>query len=215
MDIADLMLVVAHPDDEILWFAGILAQVARLVICYGQSDRVAAHGPARRRALSRFPLKQMRFLDQDQPGRVEPAREADLQAALAAQLRPDLKGLKGIVSHNPWGEYGHDDHRRVHRVAAGLAAEQGLEHWVSAYVGPQTQTECARILAGARVQSQTHAVDPALVAPIRDLYLAEECWTWPDTWTWPAQDHFLRLTSAPTEPDAGPAQAVPLTFIRL
>ncbi len=50
------LLVVAHPDDEILWFGSVVERMARIVIVFEDHPEEAELGAARRRALAHHPL---------------------------------------------------------------------------------------------------------------------------------------------------------------
>ena len=60
-------LVVAHPDDEILWFSSILAHVDRVIICYLANAAYPGRGLARRRVLDQYPLDHVECLGWDVP----------------------------------------------------------------------------------------------------------------------------------------------------
>src|SRR5580765_529365 len=51
MDLRDAAVVVAHPDDEVLWFSSLVAKVGRIVTCYGPNPKVAERGEQRRRVV--------------------------------------------------------------------------------------------------------------------------------------------------------------------
>jgi hypothetical protein len=51
------VLVVAHPDDDVLWFSSVLRHVRDIVFCFLDHRVDPALGPARRRALARHPLR--------------------------------------------------------------------------------------------------------------------------------------------------------------
>src|SRR5258708_39334230 len=60
-------LVVAHPDDEILWFSGVLGEVDRIIICFLSSYGNPQIGPARARVRDRYPLKNVTWLELTDP----------------------------------------------------------------------------------------------------------------------------------------------------
>ena len=49
-------IVMAHPDDEVLWASSILARVGRILLCYEDIPFQPAISEGRRQALARFPL---------------------------------------------------------------------------------------------------------------------------------------------------------------
>ena len=51
-------------------------------------------------------------------------------------LRARLGDCRNVITHNPWGEYGHEDHVQVFRAVTALQAELGFAVWVSGYCAP-------------------------------------------------------------------------------
>ncbi len=140
----DTLLVVAHPDDETLYFgpwllSGLAPNCDVLVVTDGNH---AGRGEQRQQALRLAcedlgvrSVQQWDFLD-------HPGFCLDLKA-LQSRLR-DLQAQKGyaqVLTHSPHGEYGHLNHvdvsLAVHRVFEGQA-----EVWVPAdKLYPQAQIE--------------------------------------------------------------------------
>ena len=65
--LSSAVLVVAHPDDEILWFSSVLARVRRCIVCYEDCDDGAKLGPGRRGVASSYPLSTMHWLRLPEP----------------------------------------------------------------------------------------------------------------------------------------------------
>jgi len=57
-----------------------------------------------------------------------------LRNVLVDGLRAALHGISTVFVHNPWGEYGHDDHRRLYAAISALRQELNLAVYVSNYV---------------------------------------------------------------------------------
>jgi hypothetical protein len=60
--IADACLVVAHPDDEILWFSSIVSRVRSILVCFGDVPGNEAWSLGRAAAAREYPLAQAEFL---------------------------------------------------------------------------------------------------------------------------------------------------------
>jgi LmbE family N-acetylglucosaminyl deacetylase len=196
------VLVVAHPDDEVLWFSSVLGRVERAILCYEDCGDLPELGAARRRAMADYPLSTVTWLRRPEPGSVE---RADWSAAIAtpygmalnaapadelldaryrraydvlrADLRAQLHGARHVFTHNPWGEYGHPDHVQLSRVVADLRRELGFRLWYSSYVSPRSMAFAARALPalGTHLRLPT---DAALVARIKAHYQRCNAWTW-------------------------------------
>jgi LmbE family N-acetylglucosaminyl deacetylase len=216
MELDTCAIVVAHPDDEILWFGSLVAKVGRIVICYGPSARFPERGAQRRRVIDAYPLATpLTCFDLFQPPNEDPAwtpkREADHRRDMAAKLEAALTGCTTVLTHNSWGEYGHFDHLRVHAVVNGLQPRMNLRVLTSCYVEFGRAEHARAALADVTPEVLSFPVDKAPLAPIVALYQRHGCWTWYDDWTWPALDHFLDFGQA------GPRRAgsVPLNVFRM
>lgn len=117
-------LVVAHPDDEVLWFAGVLIRHPGdwTIICCSIPRTDPERGWRFFNACDVLGAK----------GRVLPYVEADPNSDLQhlKLLNYNLAGFDEVFSHNAIGEYGHHHHRCVHRHVAAAAGDR---LWVSGY----------------------------------------------------------------------------------
>ena len=146
------LLVVAHPDDEILWFGSIVADVDRIAVCFLNDPAHPELAGARERVLAEHPLRdKIVCLGADETGAFNhagwPRPEAtkyglrivkDRRVAkkyrlcyrqLEQQLAPMIREAARVITHNPWGEYGHEEHVLVHRVATALAGAGHKDVW--------------------------------------------------------------------------------------
>jgi len=230
-------LVVAHPDDEILWFGSIGSLVDRIIVCFLHDPAQPDLSEARIRALEQHPwadrihclalTETTAFGRADWPypklsrsglvirgprpvARVYRECAEDLEEALA----PQLVGAGNIFTHNPWGEYGHEEHVMVHRVASALARDVGAAIWYNNYVSAWSEALSRRYLfdpAGAMFERD---VDTAAMRSIADIYRANGAWTWFDDYTWFANEVMLGgRTPMPMEPRFG--RTFPVNFLNL
>lgn len=100
-------LVVAHPDDEVLWAGG-------LVISHpGDWTILCATIPRT------DPIRAVKFQEACKvlgaEGQVFPQTEPPPNESISWLDEIDLSGFDHIVTHNAFGEYGHQHHRDVHR----------------------------------------------------------------------------------------------------
>jgi len=120
-------IVVAHPDDEVLWFSSLVARVAETFICYLGNPNRPALGRGRRSALEQPPLDGFTCLGLDEadvydlarwpfptPSPVGLALEhakdelvldryQDNFFRLTEALSSSLAGFDTVFTHNPWG----------------------------------------------------------------------------------------------------------------
>lgn len=145
------VLIVAHPDDEILWFAA--EEFDRIVICFGGRPDKPEQGERRRLAISKHPLRdRITFLDMLESGftpngdAVSQARHAENYTRLCAFLA-DLQADE-VTTHNALGEYRHWDHILIHNACM------------------------------ATLKCRVNGKDPELYRQIKAAYVETGCWTW-------------------------------------
>lgn len=228
-------MVMAHPDDETLWASSILARVGRVLLCYEEAPFLPTISAGRRQALAAFPRPNVRSLGLPEamsfdaaawPEPVETEYGLELRqgalpgfsaeryrtqfVALRDQLRGELAGCSSVITHNPWGEYGHEDHVQVFRAVAALAPELDFSVWVSCYCSNRSLGLMQRNLPGLGAATPPLSTDLALAAKLKALYTANGCWTWPADYTWPAQEVFYRWHGGTAATDS---RVHPLNFI--
>ncbi|MDX5414254.1 MAG: hypothetical protein LPK02_14550, partial [Rhodobacterales bacterium] len=132
---AGCAVVMAHPDDEVLWASSVLADAGKVILCFGDFPGKPVFSQGRRRAVAQLPLPGLAALQIEEsamagtaawpmpeelpeglaPRRLPLGREAPLRrsyqanfARLQAALEVQLAECAEVVTHNPWGEYGHE-----------------------------------------------------------------------------------------------------------
>lgn len=213
-----LAIVMAHPDDEVLWACSALRAAERIVLVYGELKCGPDLTAGRIEAMAAFPLPTLDWLQMTEAGSFDSAswrhpKETDYGlylhpslrvmysfdpdryrsqfAILQDRLRVSLKGMKNVIAHGPWGEYGHEDHVQLFRAVAGLAAEMGFRLWVPAYYAPKSEALMLRNLRYLGRPTEPLAIDHALATEIANIYKRTKTWTWFDSYVWPANERFL------------------------
>lgn len=112
------ILVVAHPDDEIIWFNP--KGFDKIVICFCDRKDKPEFYDKRLQALYLHPLKEKivnlqlvesKFWEDEEQGRKK----------LEEELLKHTETAKIIYTHNEVGEYGHIDHILVHNVITKIS----------------------------------------------------------------------------------------------
>jgi len=141
------------------------------------------------------------------------AYEANFRASVD-RLRPLLRKDMNVFTHNPWGEYGHEDHVQCFRAVDLLRKEIGFKLWISNYCSE-------RSLPLAQLYFQQHPVsfhrlptDISFAREVAQVYIDADCWTWVDDWTWFEDECFME---APSGPSSAPEQGhlFPLNFFSM
>lgn len=213
-----LAIVMAHPDDEVLWACSALRAAKRIVLVFGELKDGPQLTAGRREAMAAFPLPGLDWLEMVEAGSFDsaswrhpreteygvhlhpslrvmwsfdPARYRAQFSELQDRLRVSLKGMRNVIAHGPWGEYGHEDHVQVFRAVAGLAGEMGFRLWVPGYVAPKSEMLMRRNLRFFGRPTEPLPIDRALAEEIAQIYKRTGTWTWFDSYTWPESERFL------------------------
>jgi len=237
--LAKAAIVVAHPDDEVLWFGAILPHVGRVVVAFRDCDSLPGIGARRAAALAELPYRDLRCLDLaeavslgladwahptpdafgialDRAAGDSPAarRYRENFTTLRDRLSRELAGCAQVFTHNPWGEYGHEDHVQMFRVVDALRAELGFEMWVSTYCSVRSETLARRYAGFGGLRRMRCGVDRAFVRRVADIYRRHGCWTWHADWEGSDEECFA---APPPEAAAATGQADPLalTYVSL
>jgi LmbE family N-acetylglucosaminyl deacetylase len=232
--IQDAVVVVAHPDDEILWFSSILEQCKRVLVCFGPSATSTESWDDGRAALmDTYPLTKVKFLklrESDAFGAANWNRPKEADSGLqlrrrrrsryqenAGELRRilevELNQESVVFTHNPWGEYGHEEHVQVCRILWDLKERIGFELFVTSYVSDKSvklMSKNMHLLEGNPLVRET---DTALAERLKKLYLEHDCWTWMDDHEWPQYESFYRIVESSEEVQPSALASFPLNYI--
>jgi LmbE family N-acetylglucosaminyl deacetylase len=214
----DAVIVAAHPDDEILWFSSIITKVKAVVVCYLRQDSRPDWSAGRRQAIGHYPLPHISCLDLKlsevfdcsdwQYPRVtdygleirrKGSRRKNYESnffELNQRLRDLLGQYSHVFTHNPWGEYGHEEHVQVFRAVENLQAELKFTLWISNYISNRS---VPLMLASTNRIGNQYFCAPTnkdIAAQIRDVYIKNGCWTWYPDFHWAEQDTFFQVNPA-------------------
>ena len=208
------ILVSAHPDDEILWFSSILDKVDEVVICYLDSRSMPDWAGGRKRSLSEHPIKDIRCLGMDES---EVFKGANWQNPVITKygieimnrnmpdgkykenyhiLKKHLTGIlaefKNVITHNPWGEYGNEEHIQLYRVIKELQGDMNFNLWFSNYCSNISLNLMLRYISGFDSDYLTLKTNETIGNQAMDIYKKYNCWTWYDDWEWFHEESFMK-----------------------
>lgn len=211
------IIVSAHLDDEVLWFSSILEKVDRVLICFLNNEIYPKYNAGRRKSLEEYPIKNVSCLQMDEAGVLNGAnwkrpvvteygleivqdhiplqriqKYKDNYRELVQRLEQQLHGYRNVFAHNPWGEYGHEEHVQVHRAVTWLQRKLGFHFWYSNYVAEKSFRMMTAHRERLRYESVTFDTNRILAHEIKDLYRRNNCWTWHNNWDWLPKESFIR-----------------------
>lgn len=120
------------------------------------------------------------------------------------RLRPLLRADMNVFSHNPWGEYGHEDHVQCFRALDVLRKEIGFRFMVSNYCSDRSLALAQRYFQPQPASYVRLPTDIAYARQIARTYKDADCWTWDDDWNWFEDECFIE---APFGPSTGVRQS--------
>jgi LmbE family N-acetylglucosaminyl deacetylase len=236
-------LVVAHPDDEVLWFSSVLKNVGSILICYQDVSSRPDWSAGRRESLRTYlrdgvislGLTESEVFDgaawpDPVPSEIglcvahKPGSQRGYSfetyksnfERLKAELRNKLSGFRNVITHNPWGEYGHEEHVQVFRAVDALRAEIGFRIWFSNYFSNKSYGLMLRYMTGFDGAHRTLKTNPKLGKRLQALYTQNGCWTWFSDYQWPENEVFMLWEeNDPKTPRVGavfPMNAVRIEF---
>jgi hypothetical protein len=97
------------------------------------------------------------------------------------------------VTHNPWGEYGHEEHVQVFRVVKALQVELGFKLWCSNYCSNKSLPLFSREMPDSPVSYTTLPTNKRLAETIMSLYQRNSCWTWYENYRWFEEESFVLM----------------------
>jgi hypothetical protein len=183
-------------------------QVSELGIEFGME--------AGRRAVTRLArksLSRIASLDNVASESVATSYRANYRAIYEA-LRERLSPGMNVFTHNPWGEYGHEEHVQVFRALDRLRSEIGFTLWMSNYCTERSLPLAMRYFHAAPGSYLRMPTDKAFADEVAAVYKRHGCWTWADDWAWFEEECYME---APREhaPPRAHAHLFPLNFFTI
>ena len=211
------IIVAAHPDDEILWFSSLLNEVDHVLLCFLGEKVNPAFGQRRKKALPKIQFghklscleivslgmtRPRSFLspkfyqngielknENDEPDKFnDPYKENFYK--LRDKLAIKLAGYQNVITHNPWGEYGHIEHVQVYRVVKDLQESMDFDIWYSNYCSTRTIKLINPMLNAS--ESVKFSTNTEIAKAAMSVYKDSGCWTWFEDWDWAKEEIFFK-----------------------
>ena len=209
------VLVVAHPDDEILWFSSILNQVNRTIICYPALSSDSDLTKARQEILLQHPIKAITCLGLEDTGSFGTADWGDPKVTeygillskgqapvqryksnyrkVIEALSRELDGVKNVFTHNPWGDYGNEEHVQVFRAVNEVRKLHGFSLRVSNYCSNKSAQLMVKSVSDIENDYVSLNTNRDLYHAIKRLYSEKGGWTWYENWECFNREAFLKI----------------------
>lgn len=112
---------------------------------------------------------------------------------LKQQLRRALTADMNVFTHNPWGEYGHEDHILVHRALTDLRTDIGFNLWMSNYCSERALPLAKTYFDSVDPEYEELTVDKKFADQVAQVYRDAGCWTWADDWKWFEKECYMPM----------------------
>ena len=211
------IIVAAHPDDEILWFSSLLNEVDHVLLCYLGEMINPEFGKRRKKALPKIQFghklscletvslgvtRPRSFLtpkfykngielknENDELDKFNDSYKENFYK-LRDKLAIKLAGYQNVITHNPWGEYGHVEHVQVYRVVKDLQESMDFDIWFSNYCSTRTIGLINPILNAS--ESVKFSTNTEIAKAAMRVYKESDCWTWFEDWDWAKEEIFFK-----------------------
>lgn len=209
------VLVVAHPDDEILFFSSIMDEISTLIICFSKvpNDLNISHG--RKKAIAQFPLKNVNLicLDINESKPKNPPlnwiniKESEFGVRggydgnsykqnyilMKKKLNNFIHPNNEVITHNPWGEYGNAEHIQIFKVIFDIAKEKKIKMFVNGYFSNLTISYSKRKQYLLNPSGYYLRTNKNYFYLLRQHYLLNSCWTWSKKYKPPSIECFYKV----------------------
>lgn len=197
------IVVVAHPDDEILWASSIIKNAKKVIICFGKtSSEMISEG---RKGFSIKAPKNFFFLNIPEPNDITfdyfpiKSQTSDNNSYLShfysniKEILLELIDSKIVYTHNQWGEYGHLQHIEVNKIVDYICQKKKLKLKVFGYYHFRTIFRRNHFFKKYNVKVEKKEVSKEHFFLIKKQYIENKCWTWFDTYKPKSYEYFYEI----------------------
>lgn len=205
-------LVVAHPDDEILWFSSIIENVDKIIIVFkGTNNKKVFSGREKIFNSKLLPYANKIICLEIEESDVFNSTNWKMPKLsnyglktnsikyqknfdkIKIKLNKNLEGVKNVITHNPWGEYGHEEHVQIFRVIISLLSELDYSIWISGYFSERSYALMSLFKSFIGENYVNHNINQKFCENVKSIYLKDEAWTWSNNYNWPQSETFYEV----------------------
>ena len=209
------ILVLSHPDDECLFASSILESISILVICFGNIPGEKNISLARKESLSTYPLMNFKLINLD----ITQSKQSFLPlnwfnikekytgliggyhkesydrnySIILQKIREIIPENSTIITHNPWGEYGHSHHCQVFKASFELAIEKKSELYVDGYYSNLSKFYTKKKLYLLEPDIYPLKTNLEIYSVLKNHYTKLGCWTWYNDYKLPRLECFYKI----------------------
>ena len=198
-------IIVAHPDDEVIFFSSILKQASKVIICFTDTQDIIVN-IGRQHLKKKIPLNNYSFLELKEtdvfntgnwnnPIKFNDSLNFKSYLNLKIKLSKVIKYGDTIYTHNPWGEYGHEGHVQTFRAIKDLQKKFKLTILVSGYVSNKSYDLMKSQQYLLTNDIEYKKINSEFSEKLKKLYISNFCWTWNDRYLWPKIEIFFKINS--------------------
>ena len=207
MGFKNSILVMSHPDDEIIFASSILREVKKIIIVFSATYNTKL-SKNRLNLISQYPLHNILFLNiKESKGpsnlfyllnaretrygiKIDDKTYQENKDKIYKKIDKYIKDCDSIVTHNPWGEYGNHEHIQLYRIMKEIALKSNLKLFVTGY----TSFASSRLMYMNNLQLTNkffkRKTDINLFNNLKELYLKTGSWTYYDAYKPPTWEIF-------------------------
>ena len=190
-------IIVAHPDDELIFFSSILKSKSRKVICFTVSEDKNVN-KGREVIQTKAPFKNWLFLNQRELSTysyINSSSYIKSYQKLKSSLSKIIEVGDTIYTHNPWGEYGHEDHIQVFKAVKDLKKKFRLKIFMNGYVSNKSYNLMQKKQHLISNKIQYKIINKNFTNKLKKIYISNNCWTFDDNYIWPKIEVFFQISN--------------------
>lgn len=180
-------LFIAHPDDELLFFwpflqvPGCVKNIVCMVSDENNLERqwCMERGDCLQEVADKCGVSEVVNLRANSEFYRLPTRDAQLRDLMLGAVDCVKRVSDGgpVITHNPWGEYGHLDHILCGMaIRNGAQAEYNKKHWTTnQLIHSNWMPFVNRYIGGTW---EEHTINLPWFNSLKAIYDAKGCWTW-------------------------------------
>ena len=197
-------IVVAHPDDEILWASSICQNASQVIICFSEDENSQKISKGRK-IFQKFAPNNFIFLNIKEPpqkGTTFIPNKSHIRNCISDISFKQIKNLlynfidsPNVYTHNFWGEYGHPQHIAVHLAVKSICKERKIKCKIFSYFNLRTLPLRNYYLRKNYIVIEKKKVLKNYFYTIKNQYIKNNIWTFQRSYSPPNYEYFYEINT--------------------